>query len=167
MNFAEELATVNRYRAHVPVDIEGLAGALGIKIKGAFLGKDISGILEHSKSDGYVISVNASHSEARRRFTIAHELGHYLLHKQLVGDGIGDDKAYRSTSVGKYHNTAIGAYEETQANKFAASLLMPMDLIDEIKKSEGIDDPATLAKRFNVSEHAMCIRLGVPYEPAF
>lgn len=47
--------------------------------------------------DTFLITVAANDPLTRQRFTLAHELGHYMLHRTLIGDGLDDDRAYRST----------------------------------------------------------------------
>ena len=86
-----------------------------------------------------------------------------MLHRHLIGDGLDDDRAYRSTSKGKYHNTAIGPRKETEANRFASTILMPKNLIEELRAG-GVNDVREFARRLGVSEHAASIRLGIPYE---
>ena len=148
-------------RKSAPVDVFSLPAKLGVRLREAFLADDISGMLERDQ-DTFLITLSANDSVTRKRFTLAHELGHYMLHRNLVGDGVDDDRAYRSTQAGKYHNTLIGPHEETQANKFAASLLMPDALINaEWAKAQG--DVGHMAKLFGVSKHAMSIRVGVTY----
>lgn len=159
---SEKLAIVNEYRKHAPVDVEGLAGALGVNIHRAYLPQDISGMIEPSSAGNYVITVNAGDAPTRQRFTVAHELAHFILHETRIGSGIDDDRTYRSTDAGRYHNTTIGPREETEANKIAAAILMPYDLI-AARKEDGVDDVGQLANEFGVSRHAMSIRLGVPY----
>ena len=160
MNIADQWDVLTSARRTAPVPVEKLPAQLGIGLKKAWLDEGISGMLER-KSDGrFHITINALDPPTRQRFTLAHELGHYMLHQRLVGDGVDDDKAYRSTHRGKYHNTLIGPQEETEANKFAANLLMPKDLI----VAEWSKDGATLqsmAVLFQVSEQAMSIRLGL------
>ena len=157
-----EFAVINRYRETLPVNVQGLCEELGIKVHKAFLDPEISGMIESKGSGKFMVSVNASDHTNRQRFTMAHELGHYMLHRSLIGDGIDDDRAYRSTNKGKYHNTNIGPREETEANKFAADVLMPWALVKECKESY-IGDPdklsSTLASQFGVSRQAMEIRL--------
>ena len=162
MRMSEQLTLVNRFMDRAPVDVETLALALGAPVHRAYLDADVSGMLERTKS-GFRIVVNAAHASTRQRFTIAHEIGHFLFHRHLIGDGIDDDRAYRSTSAGRYKNMSIGPAQETEANKFAAAVLMPRKLIDEARAA-GANSPAQLAKKLGVSEHAMCIRLGEPYE---
>lgn len=167
MKPSDQFELINRFRSRAPVDVEALAEALGVDVAYAYLESDTSGMLERlSNGRGYRITVNALDPATRQRFTIAHELGHYMLHRQIVGDGVDDDRAYRSTNVGRYHNTAIGPKQETEANRFAANVLMPRDLIEKVAERKGTHSPADLAREFGVSEHAMSIRLGVPYQNA-
>lgn len=166
MKIAEQWETLTHAQSNAPVDVFSLPHKLGIDVKSAFLANSISGMLEKTASS-FLITINALDPLTRQRFTLAHELGHYMLHRHLVGDELDDDKAYRSTNLGKYHNTLIGPAEETEANKFAANLLMPRHLINselkkrtrpELKISDDIIHE--MAKLFEVSEQAMSIRLG-------
>lgn len=166
MKLSEQYAVINRHIVQVPVNVQALAQELGVTVRYAYLDEDISGMLEKTSDDDFIISVNATHPKTRQRFTIAHELGHYMLHRGLVGDGLDDDRAYRSTSAGRYHNTAIGPQEERQANHFAANILMPRRMIERVQQGEGLNSPAALARMFGVSEHSMCIRLGIEYNKA-
>lgn len=161
MRLSEQYATINRFARRAPVDVEGLVRALGLDLHEAYLDNDISGMLEKNEDGTFTITVNAAHKPNRQRFTIAHELGHYMQHRHLIGSGVDDDRAYRSTSAGKYHNTEVGPREETEANRFAASLLMPARAIDEVRAREGLEAPDELARRFGVSPQAMRIRLGL------
>lgn len=150
-------STVAHFRSSLPVDVKGLALALGIQVREAFLKSNVSGLIKKLPSGQFEIEVNATHPETRQRFTIAHEIGHYVLHRSLMGDGNVDDCAYRSD--GSFVNNTIGPFEETEANKFAANLLMPMEQINKLRES-GITDPSKLAQKLNVSEAAIKIRLG-------
>ena len=143
-----------------PVNIEGIIRSLGVSVdKKAKLDKEISGQIERLENQQYKISVNSKDHYFRQRFTLAHELGHYLLHSHLIGQGLDDDKAYRSVPDGKFYNQNIGSREETEANSFAARLLMPKSkLMIEARPGREISD---LAKAFQVSPAAMKIRLTV------
>lgn len=160
MRPSEQYKIINQFCEQIPVNVELLAKALGIRVRYAYLDNEISGMLERKKPDDdkYVITVNALHPETRQRFTLAHELGHYMLHRDLIGDGVDDDRAYRSTSVGRYHNLDFGPEEETEANGFAAGLLMPMDKVSE-ELARGHSDAKQLAQKFEVSKQAMSIML--------
>lgn len=161
MNLSEQWDVLTEARKSIPVPVLSLPSLLGLKFHSAFLGSDVSGMVE-KHGNGFLLTVNALDPYTRQRFTVAHELGHYMLHRHLIGDGVDDDRAYRSTQVGKYHNTQIGPKEETEANKFAANLLMPRDAITRERQRLN-EDVATMAQLFEVSEHAMSIRMGVPY----
>ena len=94
------------------------------------------------------------HGRTRRRFTIAHEIGHFVLHRNKIDREVIDDRLYRSR---------LDSDLEVQANDFAAFLLMPWDLI--VREMErGRDTVEELAQAFEVSKSAMSIRLGFPYE---
>lgn len=161
MKLSDQWEILNKARESVPVPVKTLPSMLGIKLHSAFLVPGISGMLEKS-GDTFLLTVNATDTDTRQRFTLAHEIGHYMLHRHLVGDGLDDDRAYRSTEVGKYHNTLIGPKEEREANKFAANLLMPREAINRERAKDGMTVPQ-MARLFGVSEHAMSIRMGVPY----
>jgi len=151
---------IERHSKFAPVDIYSIIDDLGIEFRCPHLDDEISGMLERTPTGVYRISVNASHPEVRRRFTAAHELGHYVYHRDLIGDGVDDDRLYRSTSVGQYFNQNIKAAEETQANRFAANVLMPTKLIEELQRrgTKGIE---ALADSLLVSKAAIRIRLGL------
>jgi Zn-dependent peptidase ImmA (M78 family) len=108
--------------------------------------KEISGAIQ--RHDGkFTILVNDNDSEVRARFTIAHELGHYHLHmKDVPGKIITSFRRDQSP-------------RETEANQFAAELLMPRKLIEREYYKMVIPVSDTLAKKFNVSKPAMRIRL--------
>jgi hypothetical protein len=142
-----------------PVETVPLARDLGIPVYSVDgWADDLSGMIKIENEDRnnpqYAIYVNKNHASVRRRFTIAHEIAHFLLHKDLIGDGIVDDGLYRSGLPSKI---------ETQANNLAAEILMPWHLLNEAMK-QGFNTVPLLAEAFNVSKSAMSIRLGVPYE---
>jgi hypothetical protein len=154
----------SQLKAHqqsAPVPVTALAHELGIKVyQSAGLAATVSGKLvrdvERGGQSGYAIVVNATHVETRRRFTIAHEIAHFVLHRSDVGSGISENEFYRST---------LSNAQEAEANRLAADILMPWPLIYQIIETEKVraDDFAYLAKKFNVSEAAMKIRLGLQY----
>lgn len=150
---------IRRHQEHYPVEVMPIASALGLTVfKSVDWPKDVSGMIVkdtgHGGESGYSIYVNGTHPDTRRRFTIAHEIGHFILHKDDIGDGIVDDGLYRSKLAGK---------KETQANQFAAELLMPWHLINKAM-GDGNKTVQALANVLNVSISAMSIRLGVPDE---
>jgi Zn-dependent peptidase ImmA (M78 family) len=159
MQIKDILGMVRHFRSSIPVDVEGLSLSLGIPVYKNPLPANVSGMIHKTGAEKYAIYVNEAHPETRQRFTIAHELGHFVLHRIILGEGTVDDCAYRSD--GSIKNSKIGKFHETEANKFAANLLMPPEKIDEARKEAPAAPPIALAKKFNVSEGAMKIRLGV------
>lgn len=163
-----ELAAQNK----TDVNIEAIILRLGIELdKKARLHSDILGELTCTQdalgNKKYKISINANDHYYRKRFTMAHECGHFLLHRELIGNGVDDNIAYRSTDTGNFYNKLILPKHETEANKFAASVLMPTEVIHAIAKELNIvdlnnptsDDIKELAKKLKVSEQALKIRL--------
>lgn len=147
-----------------PVNIIGIITELGIFYREERFRTDDSAYIAPLGGDGYRIVVNATHSLVRRRFSAAHELGHYAYHRDLIGDGIGDGAAYRSTNAARYSNTLITPAHESQANRFAATTLMPKDLIDRLVEQHGLQlpyDVGQVASMLQVSEQALRIRLGL------
>lgn len=155
---------IRRYWNTPPVDVEAIIIDTGIDYTQEPLHSEISGMLERLPNEKYKISVNSADPKVRQRFTAAHELGHYIYHRELVGEGVDDNLVYRSVNIGKYNNTRITQKQETEANRFAANLLMPSHLIDFLE-SKGITDLKHLAAALGVSLPAMRIRKGLPPYP--
>lgn len=146
----------------LPINVKNIVQKLGIILKPFPLGDDVSGVLslENGKS---VIIYNSLQSKQRRRFTIAHELGHYILHRNESNLFVDSNfKLFRSNNSS---DTPHKAFLEQQANLFAASILMPKELVErEIEKidfdfSKGDESLQYLSKLFNVSSTAMYYRL--------
>ncbi len=147
---------IQKYNSDAPVKIYELINELGIDYIKFPLDENISGSIEKKKNDQYLIRINSSHSETRQRFTAAHELGHYIYHrKQINNQAIVDDRMYRRPKD-KRQNEEIDQKKETQANQFAATLLMPYDVIVRLR-NEG-DSCDQIAEKLIVSKQAMKIR---------
>lgn len=134
-----------------PVDVDRLAADLGLHvIRRRNLGPEVPGGIFRSASSpsGYTIYVNSNDRPRRQRFTLAHEIAHFILHRDLLGNGIEDDAQYRSSSLGILH--------EQQANRMAADILMPAQLVKAVSPEKS---PAELADAFDVSVDAMQLRL--------
>lgn len=146
----------------VPVSIEVLAHKLNLTAQAAALGDNVSGILVVENGRG-AIGYNSDHAVVRQRFTIAHEIGHYLLHvQQNLESQLFIDKyvAFRSDSGSPNGSDQ----DEVNANRLGAALLMPESLVLEQIKKHDLDldeDEAVilLAKQFQVSTIAMTYRL--------
>jgi hypothetical protein len=88
-------AIVQKYQQTAPVQVMRIANDLGINVWRSALGTNVSGKLfrdrEHGGWSGYSILVNISEAYARQRFTMAHEIGHFVLHLEDVGAELTDD----------------------------------------------------------------------------
>ena len=155
------LEIIEKYSSMVPVPVFQILDDLGLGPIFEFMEDNISGWIERRPDGTYGIAVNANHASVRRRFTAAHELGHYIYHRDLLGAGVGDTRAYRAEGT-RLPNASIRPMHERQANSFAANILMPRSAIARLQQ-QGLTSPDQLADRLEVSLHAMCIRLGVPY----
>lgn len=149
---------IHKFQQSAPVQVVQLAEAMGIKVwEFNHLPENISGKLfkdaTNGGSSGYSIGVNAKEAFVRKRFTVAHEIAHFILHRNRIQTELVDDTMYRSP--------LISSTEEVQANKLAAYILMPLELVDKLM-SQGIKDVDALAARLQVSGQAMRIRLGIP-----
>jgi len=143
----------------LPVDILDVATRLGITVVTKPLEEDISAVLVLNGHRA-AIGVNENHHLHRQRFSIAHELAHYMLHRDAANVFVDSTLTFYRDG-----RSAEGVYEqEIEANAFAAELLMPAELVRyEVKRSEvDIHDDvaiARLAARFKVSQQALMIRL--------
>jgi len=156
-------ALLDKYQVtSTPVAIDTLARGEGLPIVEMEFRAEVSGALMRGAVQG--IAVNAAHHVHRRRFTIAHELAHYLLEHE------GEDHIDWQFTVIRRDGTSSEAtdYQEIEANFFAASLLMPKQMIRaDIEQKKrfngeiGIDDSdiQALARKYLVSEIAMKYRL--------
>lgn len=149
---------LERFRRAAPVQLTAMATALGIPVYISTMPPSISGLIEpdEQSSSGFRIRINRHESAERQRFTLAHEIAHFILHRSLIGGGVVDDTMYRS---------ALSTRREVEANKLAAELCMPRHLINEERaKRKHLDEDSLvdeLARLFKVSRQAMRIRLGV------
>lgn len=150
----DRMEIIRANQSELPVSVTRIAREFGIRVfKSSGWPHKLSGLIRKNQGK-YEIFVNGQHRLARRRFTIAHELAHFILHRDEIGNGITDDALYRS---------GLSNTMEKEANQLAADILMPWKLLDPILDS-GESDIRKLADMFKVSPSTMSIRLGVPYE---
>lgn len=146
------LSIIEEFTAHAPVNIRGMAKALGLYINEEALPQNVSGKITRDDiiDDLYYVTVSSNHSETRKRFTIAHEIAHFVFHRSMIGDGVVDNALYRSDQL----SNAV----ERQANQYAAKLLMPHDLVYQAW-NEGKRTREALAEYFQVSPAVAEIRI--------
>jgi Zn-dependent peptidase ImmA (M78 family) len=139
----------------IPVDPVKLANKLGIKVSNAvFSESTLSGMIA-KRGENLSLLVNNDDVPYRKRFTIAHEIGHSLLHLSSDGEFVDNEvDLFRADS--DEHITADYKYE-IEANQFAAAVLMDADFVKQYwKEFRSIEK---LASIFKVSETAMGFRL--------
>lgn len=145
-----------------PIPVDKIAKALGVQIRYSPLDEELSGMI-FIKDGIPIIGVNALHHPHRQRFTIAHELGHYMLHRNLLSNEVHVDKQFKILMRNSKSSTGTDAME-VEANKFAAELLLPEFLIEDVlaHSTFDIDDRAPLdelAKNFRVSKEMLEYRI--------
>lgn len=134
-----------------PVNVSELARHLGIAVRYEPMQGEESGSLKKDKKTGkWIMTVNSLHHPHRQRFTIAHEIAHRIRHA-ANSDSFEDTTFFRNGETN---------WMESEANDFAASLLMPKDAFEKFiaDVSSKVED---VAMHFQVSSHAVRIRAKV------
>jgi Zn-dependent peptidase ImmA (M78 family) len=133
----------------LPINPFSIARMSGVTVETVRLGHGSSGALVKEVDRDPRIVINAEDGERRRRFTCAHELGHFVLRTDALGSQRTD---YRAGDTAKDRRA-----EEIYANEFAACLLMPEAMVRALHQY-GLDD-WEMAAKFEVSRSAMRQRL--------
>ena len=146
---------IAKYQMTAPVNVVGIARDLGIRVWEMHnLPEGVSGQIWPDRinggTSGYSIGVRASEPISRKRFTVAHEVAHFVLHRNKLNGGLYEDVMFRG---------GLSTHAETEANQMAAAVLMPFDLISKVM-DEGADTLDKIADRLQVSRPALRIRLG-------
>jgi Zn-dependent peptidase ImmA (M78 family) len=137
-----------------PVDPVKIAGELGVKVWFATFTGESRNVSGYYDCEDDSIYVNRDEYGPRKTFTIAHELGHRVLHREWANSA--DYKVLWRDTSGQEQDA-----REKEANAFAANLLMPKYLMDRyIDRELGASRLATL---FAVSVPAMRLRLSNLY----
>jgi len=131
-------------------DVEDMAAAPGAPALGP--GQALSGLLLASRGEIWVNAAEAREWPPRRRFTIGHELGHWVLHRA------GQLSLFcRHAVVEPDAGAPPPPLPEEEANRFAAALLMPARLVQrEYARDREFD---RLCRTFDASGAAMGRRL--------
>jgi len=156
---AEEILRVTGQKS-APIDILKCAKYLGVEVEEAELEEDIFGLLVIKNKLPLIIVNSKGHNDNRQRFTIAHELGHFLLHSRDTSFFIdkGEILTCRRTSDNNFEEA-----KEKEANDFAVSILLPDRLIER----EALSAPQEsrfnilpyLSNKFQVDESPLGIKL--------
>jgi len=141
-DFASDTAKKWGYAADGQID--PIVTMLGGKIEMTdWFSPQQTGHIKVSGPGDFVIQLSPLSGETRRLFTIAHELGHYVLHSQFGKFPL---------EISRHGSDRV----EWEANWFAAGFLMPATEFLSLVK-QGWNE-AEIATRFGVSEAAVCIR---------
>ena len=150
---AEQILEAAGLLEELPVDVDLIAKRCGVRVLAFNFSGMVDGLVVQLP-DGPAIGLDQSGSanHQRRRFTLAHELGHHLLRHSAsfhvdFGDPVG----------GAGEPPGYNWRHERAANEFAANLLMPAQLVRREHASGA--DAEHLARRFEVSRQAMGFRL--------
>lgn len=111
--------------------------------------------------DARLVAVESNHHEHRQRFSIAHEVGHFVLHYQAGGGSSLFACSSADMEVGGpglTRSTTEHLRREWEANRFAAELLMPEASVLAMYRVTG-GNRIRMARHFRVSVRAMEIRL--------
>jgi Zn-dependent peptidase ImmA (M78 family) len=150
-----------------PINVDKIAESLNISVKKHPYDEEheLSAMLIRDGGN-VIIGVNSNHSEQRQRFSIAHEIGHFLLHE---GDKLIVDRQIKYQVNFRNKKSSLGIdINEIEANRFASALLMPEHFINkDLEKYEiDIDDKnnmeticGELAQKYNVSLTSMMLKI--------
>ncbi len=166
-----------------------LANELGLKVFERDLAEDEDGYIGFDPSlgspTGFVIFLNRAKSPERKRFTVAHEVGHFVLHRNepefvdnlkkwkpiVRSHGIGNIVSFplgkRSLAQKSATETILGTVKlgrrlENEAHQFAANLLLPRYLVRKTPEFNA-GQPAALARRLGLSIRFVAIRFEEVY----
>jgi len=137
----------------IPVPIEEICREYNVSVfRMEFDDETVSGMIRRTEN-GASIYVNAKDTPELQRFTTAHELGHFLLHL----DGTNRRGLIEHGDIQeRYRRDGDHSPEERAANRFAAAVLMPDPVIQELGDIYPVE---SLAQFLAVSHEALKIRL--------
>jgi Zn-dependent peptidase ImmA (M78 family) len=142
----------------VPVKVGMIAERLGLEVLSLTLSTETSGLIRKLPNGSYEIHVNNTDAPVRQRFTVCHEIAHFLLHRALIdAEGITDNILYRSK---------LSNRQEAEANRLGAAILLPWPRVTDWHQQrfgappnkENIEE---IASAFRASSLAVGFRLGI------
>lgn len=120
----------NNYITEPPIDIKELVGNYDLVIKYAKFPENMANVCGFLDIVNKEIYVNVEDSPYRQNFTIAHELGHWIMHKEMIAKDPSAYKVLMRQPIGGEKD-----YREIEANAFAANLLVPTEMLKVCKKA--------------------------------
>lgn len=138
----DDKAKIADFQISSASEAKSLARSFGIEVVEEDLPSNVRGRLEENPllggKSGYRIILNKSDSIEEKRFTIGHELGHYLLHTNIDDVFFDRDRSTR---------WEVDPTEEFEADAFSEDLFMPIAIIDELFK-RGVTDVSSISEHF-------------------
>lgn len=151
------LSLLRQYNiAEPPISFARILSGLGIGLLEIEFEWDMSSISGFLDIEKRMIYINASDSFQRRMFTLAHEIGHFMLHQAILElEPWKYELVYRTQLV-----EWIPDVIEQQANCFAAHLLVPKAMLDKYYHQASVDQLTTI---FWVSKQLIWYRIATEY----
>lgn len=143
----------------IPVPIHTIASCLDIVSIEPFSTQSFEGMLVKKDWQGFIF-YNSLSPESRQRFTIGHELGHWMIPSHLIGNQLSCTKQQLSSFYSKGKGIPKEIRIEIEANRFSAQMLMPeKEFRADINKSEpDLRHIFVVSQKYNVSMVACCLR---------
>lgn len=156
--------TIDAYKGY-ELQLGVIVKRLGINYFDADFNEDenISGmIIKNDQTKEYEIFINRRHPRNRKRFTLSHEIGHFISCKfgSYSKDELEKEGGLADYAI-SYRKDGCFSQAETEANLIAATLLMPEDKVKKLLNEELTIEQ--MAEKFYVSPSAMTIRLQYLY----
>lgn len=141
-----------------PVDPITLSHKLGVKVVESAFPDNISGALIKERGSDPIIAINGKDSNNEKRFSCAHELGHYIYRTETMAGDKDVDKYEYVDLRGEEASNGTNP-DEIFANQFAANLLMPKKEVKKVYKKFKTLPHNMVARHFGVSASALKHRL--------
>lgn len=144
----EAAALLDKYAPdQYPLNVDHVAHYLGLEVIYQHLPPGISGIIVKPAGEDPTIGISIHESRSRQRFTLAHEIGHYIERLKVAHD---DEYSFSDARGTKYD------VHEFFADEFAGSLLMPEpELRAAFKQHTDRARYTKIARQFGVSVAAL------------
>ncbi len=143
----------------IPIDISEIATCLDIVSIAPLTTDGFEGAIVKKDGQGFIF-YNESSIESRQRFTIGHELGHWMIPHHLLNNSLSCTKDKFSKFNSNSKDLSKEVRIEIEANRFSAQLLMPnTEFKSDINRTEpDLRHLFKVAQKYNVSMAACCMR---------
>lgn len=146
----DDLSIQQRHTQSLPINVYGLAGDLGLRVSTIDIAE--SGRMQYIR-DTWCILINSKLNPAQQKFTLAHMIGHYLLHRDLMKKDLHVDLLFGDEAA-KNPSFPLEPRHDDQANRIAADILMPAPLMRDHKNLSLKE----LSEKFGLPEKPLKIR---------